>query len=242
MDFLGVKMTVICPKCKYQRTLEDDEIFPNWQCPKCEIAYNKFKDSGLGGVIGIAASKKVTPKISPKKHSKSNKNIFPTIPKSRKKFIEESLSKDEEIQSLFEFNWVVKIPMYILASLSFIFLFLIILSVIFSAKPQGIGTGLLLSAFFLGVAIYEYFRLTSLEMGATNKRLIIKTGIISRKTEEMRLAAIETVELNQSVTERLLGMGTVKITGVGVSILKFHNIDEPMEVKKKIENIRAHYL
>jgi membrane protein YdbS with pleckstrin-like domain len=235
-------MTVICPKCEYQRTTEDDELFPNWQCPKCEIAYNKFKGLEQGGNDNITTSKKIKAKISPIKRTKSNKNLLPTIPKSRKKFIEESLSKDEEIRSLFEFSWVVKIPMYIYFSFSFICLCFMLLSVIFNEEPQGIGYGLLFSTLFLVAATYEYFRLKFLEMGATNKRLIIKTGIISRRTEEMRLAAIETIELNQSVVERLLGMGTVKITGVGVSILKFHNIDEPMEVKKKIENIRAHYL
>ncbi|PWK52899.1 hypothetical protein [Pleionea mediterranea] len=31
----------ICPKCKYQRSATDTA--PEWQCPKCGIAYSKFQ-------------------------------------------------------------------------------------------------------------------------------------------------------------------------------------------------------
>jgi hypothetical protein len=31
-----------CPKCQYVRTSLDDEAAPDWQCPKCGVAYNKI--------------------------------------------------------------------------------------------------------------------------------------------------------------------------------------------------------
>ena len=34
-------MVTKCPKCGYQRTADDDKVFPDWQCPQCKIAYNK---------------------------------------------------------------------------------------------------------------------------------------------------------------------------------------------------------
>ncbi|WP_170246377.1 PH domain-containing protein [Colwellia hornerae] len=237
-------MTVTCPKCEYQRTTEDDDIFPDWQCPKCEIAYNKFKSLEQGIGEAINTKNKAQPK-SPSRSNKAfkqNKNLLPTIPKGRKKFIEESLSKDENIEHLFEFNWVVKVPMYISIFLSFIFLCITLLAVVLIGRSQDILMWGFFCTFFIGVATYEYFRLKSLEMGATNKRLIVKTGIVSRHTEEMRIAAIETIELNQGVVDRLLGMGTIKVSGVGVSTLKFSKIDAPLEVKKKIESIRAQFI
>lgn len=33
---------MICPKCNYERT-ESDSIVPDWQCPKCGLAYAKVK-------------------------------------------------------------------------------------------------------------------------------------------------------------------------------------------------------
>jgi hypothetical protein len=75
-----------------------------------------------------------------------------------------------------------------------------------------------------------------LEQGVTNKRVILKKGIISRKTEEMKLKSIETFEINQGILGRIFGFATIKITGRGISDLMFKGIDDPMSVKK-IESI-----
>ena len=37
-------MTTTCPKCRYVRTPE--ETAPDWQCPKCGVAYNKVMNEG----------------------------------------------------------------------------------------------------------------------------------------------------------------------------------------------------
>jgi uncharacterized membrane protein YdbT with pleckstrin-like domain len=73
----------------------------------------------------------------------------------------------------------------------------------------------------------------------TNKRVILKTGIISRKTEEMKLTSIETVELDQGLWGRIFGFGTLKVTGRGISDLVFKGIDDPMAVKRQIESISS---
>ncbi|OGI58831.1 MAG: hypothetical protein A2V58_00045 [Candidatus Muproteobacteria bacterium RBG_19FT_COMBO_61_10] len=87
------------------------------------------------------------------------------------------------------------------------------------------------------LAIYEFLKLKFLEQGVTNKRVILKKGIISRKTEEMKITSIETVEINQGIFGRIFGFGTVKITGRGISDVVFRGIDDPMAVKRQIESI-----
>ena len=89
------------------------------------------------------------------------------------------------------------------------------------------------------LAIYEWLRLRSIEQGTTNKRVILKTGIISRKTEEMRIGSIETVEIDQSIFGRIFGFGSVKVSGRGISDIVFTKIDNPIEVKKSIESVEA---
>ena len=74
-------------------------------------------------------------------------------------------------------------------------------------------------------------------VGVTNKRVILKTGIISRHSDEMKISSIETVEIEQGVPGRILGYGTVKVTGKGISDLVFTRIDDPMNVKRKIESV-----
>ena len=87
------------------------------------------------------------------------------------------------------------------------------------------------------IAIYEFLKLKFLEQGLTNKRVVLKRGIISRKTEEMKLKSIETVAIDQGIIGRLFGYGTIRITGRGVSDVVFRNVADPMLVKRNIESV-----
>lgn len=129
-------------------------------------------------------------------------------------YIEESLSKDEKIHEVYKLHWFSKIPM--------------IIWIILALPTFGLT---------LILAIYEWLRLRSIEQGSTNKRVIRKSGIISLKTEEMKIGSIETVEIDQSVFGRIFGYGNVKVTGRGISDVTFNKIDNPMEVKKSIESV-----
>ncbi|MCX5869288.1 MAG: PH domain-containing protein [Deltaproteobacteria bacterium] len=129
-------------------------------------------------------------------------------------YIEQSLSTGEKVEGLFKLHWFAWIPMVI-----------------------WIVLGLVTFGLTWLIAIYEYLRLKFFEQGVTNKRVILKKGIISRRTEEMKLTSIETVEINQGILGRIFGFGTVKITGRGISDLMFKNIDDPMSVKRQIESV-----
>ena len=129
-------------------------------------------------------------------------------------YIEESLSAGEKVEGLIKLHWFAWVPMAMWIIL-------------------GIPT---LGLTWL-VALYEYLRLKFLEQGVTNKRVILKRGIISRKTEEMKLTSIETVEIDQGIFGRLFGFGTVKITGRGISDFVFKGINDPMSVKRQIESV-----
>jgi len=87
------------------------------------------------------------------------------------------------------------------------------------------------------LALYEFLRLRSIEQGVTNKRVIYKQGIISRKSEEMKLNSIETVEIDQGISGRILGFGNVTVTGRGLSNVVFRKVDDPMAVKRQIESV-----
>lgn len=129
-------------------------------------------------------------------------------------YIEESLSTGEKVEALFPLHWFARMPM--------------ILWIVLAIPTVGIT---------LIFALYEYLKLKHLEQGVTNKRVILKRGIISRKTEEMKLQSIETVEIDQGIGGRMFGYGTVKITGRGISDVIFKGIDDPMSVKRQIESV-----
>ncbi len=129
-------------------------------------------------------------------------------------YIEQSLSTNEKIEHIFQLHWFVWIPVVIWFIL-----------------------GLLTMGVTLPIALYLFLRIKFLEQGVTNKRVILKSGIISRKTEEMKLTSIETVEIDQGILGRIFGFGTVKITGRGISNVLLKNIDDPMSVKRQIEGV-----
>lgn len=128
-------------------------------------------------------------------------------------YINESLSKDEKIEQLFDHHWSAKIPIFLWAIL---------------------GLPFLIGPF---IAIWHWLNLKNTEYGVTNKRAIHKKGIISRNSDEMKLTSIETVEIKQGIWGRIFGAGDVVITGRGISDVIFKGIDNPMEVKRTIESV-----
>ena len=77
--------------------------------------------------------------------------------------------------------------------------------------------------------------LRSIEQGVTNRRVVRKTGIVSRQTEELRLASIETIDLHQTTWGRMLGFGDVVLTGRGESAMIFARLARPLDAKRAIE-------
>lgn len=138
-------------------------------------------------------------------------------------YVKKSLSQDETIKHFFKFHWVVNIN---------IFLFHLLMLIITSVFWQSLS---LLSILIFIPSIFYHLSIKSIEQAVTSRRVIYKKGIIARKTEEQILKKVETIEVNQSVLGRLLGYGDVKVTGTGNSSLVFKGIDNPIDVKTKIE-------
>jgi uncharacterized membrane protein YdbT with pleckstrin-like domain len=97
--------------------------------------------------------------------------------------------------------------------------------------------GIVLIPVLVGIplAIYEWLRLRAIVLGVTTHRVVRKTGIVSRNTEEIRLTAIETVDLHQSSWGRILGFGDVRVTGRGESSMLLYRVADPIAVKRAIE-------
>ena len=75
------------------------------------------------------------------------------------------------------------------------------------------------------------------EFVITNKRVIMKTGLIKRRTIELNLTMIESVNVDQSVLGRILGFGNIQIVGSGGTKETFSNIKKPLEFRKKFQEL-----
>jgi glutaredoxin len=61
-------MPAICPKCSYAR--KDTDTAPSWQCPSCEVAYNKVGDSQYSPrEIGSSSRTGYIPQIEKPSHT-----------------------------------------------------------------------------------------------------------------------------------------------------------------------------
>ena len=73
----------------------------------------------------------------------------------------------------------------------------------------------------------------------TDLRYIQKTGWIKRNTEEISISKIEEVDLKQSVLGRLLGYGSINISGTGSGEITLKSIDDPLMFQKNLNNLKA---
>ncbi len=77
------------------------------------------------------------------------------------------------------------------------------------------------------------------EFVVTNKRIIVKTGIFSRRTLEMNLNKIESVNVDQNIFGRMFGYGTITIIGTGGTREAFPNIGDAVEFRKRFQEVSS---
>jgi uncharacterized membrane protein YdbT with pleckstrin-like domain len=75
---------------------------------------------------------------------------------------------------------------------------------------------------------------TTTEFAVTNRRVIYKDGLIRRRTVEMNIAAVESVDVYQSLLGRILGYGEVRVHGTGGSWEPYPRISDPLTFRSHI--------
>jgi len=73
------------------------------------------------------------------------------------------------------------------------------------------------------------------EFAVTNKRVVIKVGWLRRRTVETMLSKVEGINVDKSLLGRLLGYGSIIITGTGGTQEPFRNIGSPFEFRRQVQ-------
>ena len=88
------------------------------------------------------------------------------------------------------------------------------------------------------IALYKtvtaWFQRWTTETDVTNLRIVHKTGFISRKTFEMSLDKVESVDVTQSIAGRIFDYGDVTIMGVGEGKETIKTIASPLAFRNSI--------
>jgi uncharacterized membrane protein YdbT with pleckstrin-like domain len=83
--------------------------------------------------------------------------------------------------------------------------------------------------------LVKYVDYVSSEFAVTNKRVIIKVGVLRRRTVEMLNTKVEAVAVNQSILGRILGYGNIVVTGTGGTNEPFTGISSPLEFRRAVQ-------
>lgn len=101
------------------------------------------------------------------------------------------------------------------------------------AGPISLGVILLpvfgLGLIFLGVA---YVRYKTTELAITNRRVIVKSGFISRQTIEISISKVESIQVDQTMLGRMFDFGTLVISGAGSPQAPILGISQPMQFRR----------
>jgi len=74
------------------------------------------------------------------------------------------------------------------------------------------------------------------EFAVTDRRVIIKVGLISRQTIEINMSKVESVEVRQGILARLLNYGTIVVIGTGGTKEPFDMTDEPLAFRRAVQS------
>ena len=80
----------------------------------------------------------------------------------------------------------------------------------------------------------SWFHRWTTETDVTNLRVVHKSGFIKRRTFEMALDKVESVDVNQSILGRVLNYGDVTILGVGEGKETISTIASPLDFRNHI--------
>lgn len=95
--------------------------------------------------------------------------------------------------------------------------------------------GLVCLAFY-GLGLFFWIaaaiRYMTTELAVTNKRVIAKTGLISRSTIEINLQKIESIQVNQGILGRIFDFGSIVVSGAGNPQAPILGISDPLRFRR----------
>jgi uncharacterized membrane protein YdbT with pleckstrin-like domain len=110
-----------------------------------------------------------------------------------------------------------------------------------AAKDNNLGVAFVI--FLIGSLplAWSYLRYRYSEFAVTDKRVLVKTGMIRRHTLETLLNKVENISVEQSLLGRVLNYGIIQVTGTGSTKETFTNIAAPLEFRKQVQGATLNY-
>jgi uncharacterized membrane protein YdbT with pleckstrin-like domain len=148
-------------------------------------------------------------------------------------YYKQVLQAGETVRFVGKLHWFIYKNAIILLLLTPISLYLL------SAVPGNLQYARPFALFIFPVlALFSFLRAwfvqITTEIVVTDKRVIHKVGWISRRTEEINISKVETVDVVQGISGRIFGFGSVLIKGIGGSWEPLSHIASPLLLRNAI--------
>jgi uncharacterized membrane protein YdbT with pleckstrin-like domain len=127
--------------------------------------------------------------------------------------------------------WPVIVPSLILLGLGGYLVYHYANADVDNMKEIGVGL-IVIAALVFGIGLTKR---NATEMAVTNKRVLIKQGVFGRRTLEILLQKIESIAVEESMSGRILGFGTVIVRGTGGTPEPFKKMAHPLEFRRHVE-------
>ncbi len=150
-------------------------------------------------------------------------------------YVDNVLQPGETVRYTGTLHWVIFLPAFALLAFA-------IFGLAAMVVMPGTGHGprlffiIVMLAFAFGVLhlIAAWIKRAATEIAVTNHRIICKTGLISRRSVEMNMDKVESVDVTQDIFGRLLDYGTVTIRGTGAGLEPLVTIASPLALRNAI--------
>jgi uncharacterized membrane protein YdbT with pleckstrin-like domain len=160
-------------------------------------------------------------------------------PKTPKGYVDANLITGENVTYRGGLHWIVLVAPASIAVIVVLFGVAMLVAG-GSAKEAGLrelaysagALAIFIAAIYLLVAILHW---RAAEFAVTNKRVIFKVGVLKRRTQEMFLEKIESVNVDEGLLGRALDYGTVAIRGTGGTLEPFRNISHALEFRRQVQ-------
>ena len=114
-------------------------------------------------------------------------------------------------------------------------LFLVVLGLVNKAVIGLFFLGAVLVLIATVQAISRLIRIRTSEFAVTNKRVIVKAGLVRRVSLELLLPKVEAIHVDQGILGRIFNYGTITIVGTGGTKEPFRGIAKPLEFRRQVQ-------
>jgi uncharacterized membrane protein YdbT with pleckstrin-like domain len=150
------------------------------------------------------------------------------------RYIDDILQPGEKVLYSTNAHWIFYLPAIGAWIVALAFLVLSRLFVDSTATLFCLALAVIAAVFAIYKMLTAWFHRWTTETDVTNLRVVHKTGFIKRRTFEMSLDKVESVDVNQSILGRLLNYGNVTVRGVGEGAETIQTIASPLDFRNHI--------